>query len=337
MKRIVWVPIEPLEERYSANWARWYPKEFKDARVPFIEIMPAPLSDKIRDGAFLDVCGTNYFKAMQIAELCKMAYNKELTDNDVIFLGDVWFPGLEALAYIRDCLKMKFKIVGCLFAGTYDPNDFLTKNGVGYWGKHQEEAWFRIIDKFFMATKDHCRMVRDTRDIDPKKLIVTGHPVYYAEDRNTIEKENIVVFPHRLNEEKNPDMFTALKFVLQDIYPNWEFLFTKKETTTKQEYFDLLERAKISVSYADQETYGFAMVESIAARCFPVVPDILCYKEMYHPVFRFKSFNESVVLVKSLIEKPIDFYEVMLENRKRLLDDAASAIPKMIHECMNWD
>ena len=46
--------------------------------------------------------------------------------------------GLEMLAYVRDGLGLKFKIVGILHAGTYDPHDFLTQKGMASWGRPLE-------------------------------------------------------------------------------------------------------------------------------------------------------------------------------------------------------
>lgn len=339
--RILFCPIEPLVERYSAQYLEWFPQAFLKERIECIKIAPNPLSDKIRDGSFLDVCGTNYYKATQIRILCEMAYNGEITDDDIIFLGDMWMPGLESLAYIRDAFHSKFKIVGMLYAGTYDPYDFLTKNNMGYWGKPLEESWFKIMDKIFMATDFHKRLVMQTREVDPKKLIVTGHPICLNWDEDEeYRKENIVVFPHRLDSEKNPDMFDMLIDHLHRYIPDtastWHFLKTKEETNTKQEYYDLLKRAKISVSFADQETYGFAMVESVMSGCIPIVPDRLSYSEMYDPIFTYSSFNEAVSLCKFIMTDHSFYLQAKRDariNRAQLIGAAERAIPNMIKEC----
>lgn len=101
---IVNIPIESIEDRYSANWNRWF-----EARTAnnhdWLTIYPAPLTSKIEDGAFLDITGTNYFKAMQIAEIAMLVKNGSIPRNErvVFFIHDGWFP-VEQLAYIRDML-----------------------------------------------------------------------------------------------------------------------------------------------------------------------------------------------------------------------------------------
>lgn len=340
---VIHLPIEPLVERYSADWLVWFENEFSSHGIDHVTIAPRPLSLEIRDGSFLDVCGTNYYKATQLALFSRMAYNHEVQDDDVVFLMDAWFPGLEAIAYIRDALKMKFKIMGIFHAGSYDPFDFLTKSGMQHWAKSLEESWFRILDKIFVATEFHKRLLISTRDIDPRKVIVTGIPgvirdfpdmKFKDEARLLAQKENIVVFPHRLDSEKHPELFDALKREIDTYVPNhgWQFIKTKEVAKTKDEYYELLDRARISISFADQETYGIAMVESIAAGCLPIVPDRLSYTEMYNPVFTYSSFNEAVSLCRFMMRMPTDWEDTMIRNRRMLLSASRQAIPNMIKE-----
>ena len=346
MKRIINVPIESLEERYSANWARWFPKEFERLRVNFITINPTPLSDKIRDGRFLDICGTNYYKAMQLAEICKLTYEGKITNNDAFLIHDYWYPGIEMLAYIRDAMKIDFKIYGLLHAGTYDETDFITQVGMGYWGEHLENAWLRICDKIFLQTQWHKNLIVSKRDVDPKKLVITGHPTYYEQDPSKFKKEKIVVFPHRLDPEKHPEMFDYLASVLRSEFPDWKFVRTKEVTRTKQEYYDLLERATIAVSYASQENWGNAMIEATFARCYPIVPDRIAYAEMYHPIFKFGTMAESIAIVRDIIimkERSygdwqghrMQKYDFPLnQNRFDLLKKGEHAIENMVNEIM---
>ena len=189
MFRIIYVPIESLEERYSKQWNRWFPKEFDNKGISYVTIDPPSLSDKINEGAFLDVCNTNYYKSLQMTEICRMIYNKDVTDEDVFLFADAWNPSLTNLSYIRNGLGLKFKIVGCLHAGSYDPYDFLAKKGMEYWAEDIENSWFKILDKIFVATNFHKRFVCSKRKIDPKKVIVTGFPIY-DEQRHDLQYDS---------------------------------------------------------------------------------------------------------------------------------------------------
>jgi len=116
----------------------------------------------------------------------------------------------------------------------------------------------------------------------------------------------------------------------------WKFFKTKDVTASKQEYYTLLKRSRISVSFAKQETLGFAMIESIAARCLPIVPNSLSYSELYDPVFTYSSFSEAVSLCRNMMIDAKPFTTALNSNRDRLLMNVRGAIPKMIEECREF-
>jgi glycosyltransferase involved in cell wall biosynthesis len=334
---IFFLPLEPLEERYTLNWYQYFQDYFRKEGIEHHWIPGESCYTKIQRGAFLDVAGTHVWKFSQLQKVSKLMFEDKIKDGDTIFLADIWTPGLESLAYMRDALKKDIKIVGCIFAGTYDEFDFTTKAGMGYWGRDLENSWFRILDKIFVATEFHKRLLLEHRDCNPKKLIVTGHPIFTQ--RETIkfqDKENIVVFPHRLDSEKNPQLFDELAKEIKVTGCNWKFIKTIDVCKTKQEYYNLLRKAKIAVSFADQETLGFAMIEATFAGCYPVVPDRLSYKELYHSCFKYNSYSEAVCLVlRYMYEGNTDFYQREQDiNSVELMNHGANAIPNMMKEIL---
>ena len=325
------VPIESLEERYSAQWNIWFPNEFQKKKTQYKTLYGETLVDEIRDGSFLDVCGTNHFKASQLMQLTELLFIGEIKAGDVVFFHNLWFPGLEMLQYIRQGINIDFKLCGILHAGTYDPHDFLAKKGMSYWGKKLEEAWFSFVDKIFVATHFHKKLLLENRIVSPEKIVVTGLPIYSSEfwDSKSI-KENIVVFPHRLDGEKNPHLFDLLKEELQ--YTGWEFVKTKDVCKTKEEYYSLLNKAKVAVSFADQETWGIAQQEALFCGCIPVVPQRLSYIEMYDPMFQYSSFKEAVRLVENMIAHSDYGKKQFIDNRNELMKRGRTAISRMIEE-----
>jgi glycosyltransferase involved in cell wall biosynthesis len=121
-------------------------------------------------------------------------------------------------------------------------------------------------------------IVMNSGDFDNTKIFVTGIPfnATQLQEKYPFEsKENIVVFPHRCNEEKHPENFDKLK----KKYPQWKFIKTLEETTTREEYFQLLAKSKVMISFADQETWGFSTLESMALGNYVIVPNGLSYRE----------------------------------------------------------
>lgn len=299
---IINIPIEKYEERYTEQWSRWFPDSYKELGLSFIDIQGEVLTDKVINGQVLDYYGTNYFKFSQLMKLIKMIRENEITDEDILFFHDLWFPGIEALQYIRNMSGKKFQIWGILHAGTWDKNDFTYKTGMRNWGKYLERSWFQFFDKVFVGSLFHKELITKNNKGIKTEIIVSGLPFKAEEVVRISEKENIVVFPHRLDSEKQPQLFDKMKKILEKKYPNWQFVKTKDITKTKEEYFQLLGKSKIAVSFAKQETFGYAMLEAIANGCIPIVPNDLSYASMpIYKGYRYQDFYDAVDMVSQCI------------------------------------
>ena len=328
----VWnVPIESLEERYSAQWAEWFPREFHNLGVDFTTVEGESLSDKIEVGSFLDVYSTNFYKAKQLCSLIKYIRNGEIKDGDILFINDLWFPGLESLQYIRQGAKKKFKIAGIFHAGTYDSYDFLSRQGMCFWGEPLENSWLSFIDVIFVATEYHKGLLVNNRKVDEKKIYVTGLPIYFDDyPKFKGEKQDIVVFPHRLDLEKCPMTFDSVKEVMASLNNGWQFIKSKEVVNSKKEYFELLSRSKIAVSFALQETWGIAQQEAVIYGNIPLVPDRLSYSEMYSPVFKFSNMRVFYEKLNSFLNPSNYILTEVKILRRSLRDKGKEAISKMV-------
>ena len=332
------VPIEPLEERYSKQWYEWTRKHLEDHEI--------------------DVYGTNIYKNRQLEIILGLFRDGLVANGDVFWFHDLWFPGLEMLFYLRDALKIDFKIYGCLHAGTYDSHDYLSQCGMGKWGEDLENAWLAGVDGVFVATQYHAKLLCTNRKIETEKLHVTGFPFYpreFMQDRlpevdstklkNRIGKEGLVsiVFPHRLDAEKNPQMFDELAEVLMSNRSlkkyQFEFIKTKEVCTSKDAYYDLLSVSDIAVSFADQETWGIAMQEATVLGCIPVVPARLSYMEMYSTGATSLFFDGTVEycaeVIEDILKNPHVYNNLRFESALRFESNGASALPNMLY-FMGW-
>ncbi len=298
---IILLPLESLEQRYTEAWSRWFPQQLTKDRTPFKTINGIPLTSKIEVGSVLDAYGTSYFKCLQLAELIKQIRGGEVTNKDVLLFADLWFPGIEALQYISCLGGARPRITGILHAGTWDPADFTVRSGMRPWAHELESAWFQIYDLIFVATMWHKELILKNHHVDPNKIVVTGLPFYPDEitvPRKNIKKDStLVVFPHRLDPEKHPEQFDALA----NGFPDLRFVKTAEHFLCKASYYDELASASIAISFADQETFGYAMLEATALGCYPLVPDRLSYQEMYPSKFRYRTYQELCVKLKDIV------------------------------------
>jgi len=343
---LIHVPIELLEERYSQQWFHWFDAEFKKYSINALHVLPpSGLEAKIQTGEFLDVIGTLEFKSEQLRWICSLFRNGQINKDTVFLIVDSWFPGIEMLAYLRNALKISFKIVGIFHAGTWDQHDFITKVGMRSWGQHCELAWFNILDAICVATQFHKELIIKSVDESEhvelllNKIKVTGLPIY-PDFVKEIPKENIVVFPHRLANEKNPKLFDQLRTLMSERFPDWNFIKTKDVTSNKSEYYDILNRSKISVSFADQETFGISILESVLCGCIPIVPNKLSYKELYPSEFKY-SVKDPYSLVHNasiLLDQIISNYDKYKEKQIQLANkvqwNGEEAIFNILKICM---
>lgn len=297
---IFYLPIEQYETRYTAQWYIWFKDYFKKNKIDYKYIIGDTLTENIESGSVLDAEGTNNYKFSQLQKLCELFKNHEINDGDSIFLADGWFPGIEGIQYIIDIKKLNVKIYSIFHAGTYDPYDFTVKAGMRRWGGQLEQSWFNIYDKIFVATEFHKNMIIYNRD--PRcEVVVTGLPINmeikkYISD----EKEDIVVFPHRLDDEKQPHLFDRLKERIND--KNVEFIKTMEHNLSKVEYYKLLGKSKVGISYARQETFGYGLIEAALLGCSVLAPNQLSYQEIFSRGSLFNLFDESADLTARILK-----------------------------------
>jgi len=155
-----------------------------------------------------------------------------------------------------------------------------------------EYSWLSSFDLIFVGSEFHKRLLLESfpsLDLN-EKLEVTGLPFYpdeVSKFAKPFSERNIrVICPHRLDPEKQPFLFEELR---ERFSP---FLFTYPIFKSKEEYYSQLGNAKVAVSLALQETFGYAMLEATAAGCVPLVPDRLSYQEIYPEDYRFKAWDE---------------------------------------------
>jgi len=300
--KVFHLPIEPYETRYTKEWIQQFEAEFKQADVSYETILGEQISNTIESGSVLDACGTHVYKSSQLIKLYEKIKAGQVTKDDVIFFSDLWFPGLESLFYIRNITKIAFKIAGIFHAGTWDPHDFTSRENMRSWGRYAEASWLHGIDIIFVATQWHKDMiVLNSEEFDEDKIFVTGLP-FYASGLQTAypvtKKENIVVFPHRLDTEKHPEKFDRLA----KKYPQWSFVKTMLADLSRDEYFKMLARSKVMISYAEQETFGYSTLEAMALGNAVIVPDELSYRETVPKQYRYKKDRDVVGMLEEFMK-----------------------------------
>lgn len=281
--------LESVESRYTSQWKTHLPKLLEQFNVKVVEgaddIPPATTP-----GAFLNFGGTNIYKSTQIEKIARAFTNGEVKDGDHILFTDAWHPGIINIKYMSELLGIKVITHGLWHAGSYDPADFLGRLiGDAPWVRHAERSMFECFDHNYFATQFHIDMFKKSFAVADSKIVRTGWPMEYMKDilepfRGT-EKRDLILFPHRIAPEKQPDIFRDL----QKSLPEYEFIMCQEKNLTKPLYHKLLASAKIVFSANLQETLGISAYEGAIVDTFPLVPDRLSYTEMYPDDFKYPS------------------------------------------------
>ncbi len=301
--RLIWLPLELLDKRYTKQTRDWYQREFKN-QFDLIKVEGDTLTSKIESGSFLDAYGTNYYKYTQLAKVSKMFRDNKIKNNDTFFIDDLWFPGIEGLRYMEKMGKeLNINIFGVMHAGSWTPSDDVaTKLGTKDWCEQYEKSLFSLCDGVFVGSNFHKAVIDDK--FNTTNVHNTGLPFYPSDVLKQVtikpwnKRTDVVVFPHRIHPEKHPELFEQLK----QKYPQWEFIRSMDYNFTKKEFYELLANSKVVVSFADQENFGFSTLEAATLGCALVLPNKVVYPEFYPKECLYNNTHECEKLVSDIME-----------------------------------
>lgn len=290
------VDIEPLDNRYTKQWQTHIPelavKHLSDKYHINSISGTATGYDRPQRGAFFNFAATCEYKASQAGHIAKIFDSGAVKAGDVFFFTDAWNQTVHSVKYMSELLNIPVKIAGIWHAGWYDPTDILgmtIKNT--QWVEHLEASMANAYDLNLFGTHQHLDKFRRVHaGVDNTTFAVCGYPLEYIRClKNNVKKENIVVFPHRLNPDKAPHVFTAIRDYVYDELYRKDILFfkTQDRDLTKDGYYTSLKRCKVVFSANKHENLGIGTFEAMTAGCIPLVPNKLSYAEMYPSEFKY--------------------------------------------------
>lgn len=288
------IDIEPLDNRYTKQWHYHIPRHMRkilpDRNI--VQISGDTSNYKsATSGNFFDFSKTCDYKASQARKISQLFIDGKVNKNDIFFFTDAWNQTIHTLRYLSELNKIPVKACGIWHAGWYDKTDILGKTITNTdWVKPLELSMYNAYDINFFATGHHVDTFKSEHIVDKGRAILVGYPLDYITDLiepNYNDKQDIVVFPHRLNDDKAPHVFDYIREKVNHYFPEILFVKTQEHKLSKDEYYKLLNKAKVVFSCSKHENLGISMYEGVSSGCVPIVPDKLSYKEMYPSSFRY--------------------------------------------------
>lgn len=328
---LIYLALEEIEQRYT--------KMMNTALMPHVDRTLYPKMDinmnTIETGQFLDVTKTILFKNKQMEMLIQMFHSKEITGGDIILVGDIFYPGIEAIRYMADLSGIKIKIAGFNYAGRADKYDFVQE--LGQWADWSERGYHDICDAIFVGSNDHKeRVIEHFGGAALGKVHVTGL-VWDRDFVNSVHdysdkaiREDRVVWPHRITKEKGIDDLLSIAKKLDFVnfiipssgvvpipsYAHFPKNIEVRDMLTKQEYYEILNNSRWYLSTAYQETFGYTIQEAIHYGCEIFVPARACNPEMVPYKNVYSTESELVSKLSQSIDKVDDFSVPLIKTER---------------------
>ena len=298
------IHLEQLDERYTVQWYRWFASELTKRQVAYINISGEALSPETPSGQFLHWASRCHYTAAQNKKIAFQFAEQLVDDDDIFYFADIWHPGLEAVAYMAELNNIKVKIYAHQHAGVFDKTDIVRP--LVSWGAYQEAAWYRICDKVFVGSVYLKSTILNGLGAAglpyQDNIVVTGNPYSESDIKLSLSEghfkhngKQIVVWPHRTSEDKNPTDFFRLVNRLAPEYPDVRWIITSGRahdtyethnasieffTLTKPDYYALLNSSTLLVSTAYHENFGYTIREATTFETPILCPRRACYPEM---------------------------------------------------------
>lgn len=351
------LPLEPMVERYTMQWYRWFKQDCASLDVPCVYIDGEQLDTTVEVGTVLDAAGTNFWKFTQLAKVCRLFKQRKIHDGDKFFSMDMWHPGLEAIPYMATLYGLDVKIYAFLHAGSYTTEDFAAP--MAPWAVWFEKGWYQLCDGVFVGSNYHKEKFRELRVIGQESHVyVTGNPIRLREmpKLSTKARENIIIFSNRWDREKRPYDFVWAMEVLWETRQDFRVVITTsrpkfrsntpsllhvldtvsfpyelKVGLTKLQYYEELNKAKVFVSTTIEENFGYCLVEAMAMGVFPVVRRGFSHPEIVGQMgYLFNHTTQCARLCDAALSHP--FKRMGLRARVAKFDDSFRKMIRIIDE-----
>lgn len=322
------IPIEPIDQRYTKQWYDNIPVILRDTiaqRQLDYDVVVIDGEDFAPEqrtaGAFLDFGATNVYKASQAVTVSKMFSNGQVKAGDKFLITDAWNFIITPIKYMSDLLDIPVEIHSIWHAGAYDPSDILGYKMSKPWPWLQEQSWYMSSDFNYYATNSHRSMFLKNLDIPEKyqdRAVRSGQPheliVEPLVARQSTPKQRRVMWPHRYNADKQPE-------IAEDLTAKYDLVITQKQKLDKQQYYDVMATSQAIFSCALHENLGISVMEAVLTGAIPIVPDRCSYAEMYLPEFKYPSeWTSSYDNYLTYKQNLLDFIDEKLDNYDKYQD-----------------
>lgn len=231
-RKLFYLGLESYESRYTLQLQEWTERVFKKRDVSYEVIYGKEInkSNAINVGSVLDAHNRCYYSLTQVANLVELMQAGKVTNEDIIFVEDMFTPGLESLPYIMDQVEERYRpqVWTRAFAQSVDPDDFINREGMLPWMRHYEKMLDNFLTGLVVANEEFVAYFRTAGFKCP--IYVVGLPFGKEEvqervpERKPLQERKVrVAFSARWDDEKQPNFFMDIAKEMYKTNPEIEF------------------------------------------------------------------------------------------------------------------
>lgn len=272
--RIIYVPQYPTPMRYAEWWFWKLPEEFRKAGhkvvvlgEKYVETISSVRGDL---DMFSPIDAAIWLETEQIKEYMRL----NITNDDVLFLADLSFPGCFCSAlYHKQCPKM------FAFCHATSINKFDYFESVSDSKFKVESAHADIFDKVFVGSKYH------QDKLGWRNTIVTCLPYPPFKPQKDLDKKyNIISVCRQHIQKMDKDIENSIENNICKII--------RKQCIEWKEYYKFLSQAKILLISSKEDTFNYTILEALMNNTIVLAPNRLCFPELLPNKFLYNNYED---------------------------------------------
>lgn len=296
MSRIIFVPQYPTPMRYQEWWFNEFPKEFKKAGLDVVVLGEGceQTMKRVRglSSNFSPIEDAILFETAQINQYMKLKIDY---DNDIVFMADISFPGLFGNVLFH---KTPSKVFGFCHATSLNHLDYFERDRFRKF--RSETATAYMCTHVFVGSRYHQEKLRDWKNTQVTYLPYPPITPY----RKVEWKKNDIISVARPTNQK---MDGGLEIYVEECLKT---TVKRREFSNWQDYYKFIAESKVMLITAQEETFGYQIVDAVMNGCIPLAPNRCCYHELLPPEFIYDSREELLAKLDYMINSDVKIPEV---------------------------
>lgn len=262
--------------RYQDWWAKEFPKRFKPYFDEVVTITGNSIDfEKAKAEMFSPIQQAIVWETEQINKYMSM---KIYAHDDILFIADLSFPGIFA-----NVLTFKKPEKVFMFCHATSLNKFDYFENVWRDKYPLERAHAQMCNKVFVGSQYH------QRKLGWRNTVVTYLPYPPFPGHKKTEKIVDVISVSRPSKQKlNLELEKEIEKTFSISIDRASYYKLK----TWREYYNFVASGKVMLITAQEETFGYQIVDAVLNGCIPIAPNHLSYPELLHENYLYRDKDD---------------------------------------------